>query len=118
MALGEGQVQVQDAAGAVELLRRSSRQRQKAPTGLNTQSSRSHSVFGIALRWRMDNENAPLGPGGCAEEAEGTLGSDGLAWGRLSIVDLAGAAWADQHSYTWHALARWHACMCLSASAA
>lgn len=82
------QVRVQDAPGAMELLRRSSRQRQKASTGLNLQSSRSHSVFGISLRWRPGDEESSMGQ--VPEDAEGS-GTEGLFWGRLSIVDLAGA---------------------------
>ncbi len=35
----------------MDVLRRSTKQRRKATTGLNYASSRSHSVFTIAIKW-------------------------------------------------------------------
>ena len=81
------QVEVDDAAAALEVLRKSSRYRQKAVTGLNVQSSRSHSVFCITLRWQPDVSSTCGNTGD--EEAEGPSAA-ALFLGRLSFVDLAG----------------------------
>ena len=80
------QVEVADAGSAMEVLRRSSRQRQRAATGLNMQSSRSHSVFVITLR--QPGDEACCG-GDLAGESD-VRAPDGSLWGRLSIIDLAG----------------------------
>lgn len=49
------QVEVGSADEALAVLRRGSRQRQRAETGLNYNSSRSHSIFTVrrAQRWLM-----------------------------------------------------------------
>ena len=66
------QADVVSTEHAVELLRRSSRQRRKGTTALNRSSSRSHSVFTVTVHW--------------AEEAQ-TLPRRRTA---ISFVDLAG----------------------------
>lgn len=54
------------------MLRRSSKQRRKATTGLNYASSRSHSVFTLLVQW------SPRADGGEAD------------FSKISFVDLAG----------------------------
>lgn len=78
------QVEVQDASAALDVLRRSTRQRKKATTSLNAQSSRSHSVFCIVTHWRADRNSTGTGGDG------GSMLADNLFLGRLSFVDLAG----------------------------
>ncbi|KAK9807963.1 hypothetical protein WJX73_008263 [Symbiochloris irregularis] len=87
---GLAQVEVSDAASAIALLRKSSRQRQRAATGVNAQSSRSHSVFVVTL-WGPGEPLCSLDSDAC----DG-LGDQGQFWGRLSIVDLAGSERATQ----------------------
>lgn len=45
------QVRISHADQGMDILRRSSRQRTTAMTGLNNGSSRSHSVFTIIIEW-------------------------------------------------------------------
>ncbi len=66
------QVEVGSAEQGMEVLRRSSKQRRKATTGLNYASSRSHSVFTLSVQW------TPQASGGDPE------------FSKISFVDLAG----------------------------
>ena len=77
---------VGSAAEALAALRRGSRQRQRAETGLNYASSRSHSVFSVALYQgaAADGDVAGDGGGEGGDVAAGQLG-------RLAFVDLAGS---------------------------
>ncbi|PSC76545.1 Kinesin KIF19 [Micractinium conductrix] len=79
---GLSEVEVGSAEEAHAVLRRGSRQRQRAETGLNYSSSRSHSIFTITLY-----QEAPEGH--CSQEG----GEDGCEekLGRMSFVDLAGS---------------------------
>ncbi|KAK9917104.1 hypothetical protein WJX75_000928 [Coccomyxa subellipsoidea] len=82
---GLSEVAVASVEEAMEILKRSSRARQKAATALNYGSSRSHSIFSLAVFGPPDADDtaSDAGGGGGASEA-------GL-WGRLSFVDLAGS---------------------------
>eukprot|EP00884_Botryococcus_braunii_P003070 jgi/Botrbrau1/12764/Bobra.0238s0003.1 len=72
---GLSQVEVTGPEHALEFLRRSSKQRQKAATALNFTSSRSHSIFTIAIC----KTNSGQGPDAFQQLS------------RLSFVDLAGS---------------------------
>ena len=67
------QLRITDCEQGMEILRRSSKQRRKATTGLNYSSSRSHSIFTVTVHWQA-------GPDGQRSSS------------RISFVDLAGAA--------------------------
>ncbi|BDA50338.1 probable Kinesin-like protein KIF22 at N-terminal half [Coccomyxa sp. Obi] len=97
---GLSEVEVGTVEQAMEILRRSSRARQKAATALNYGSSRSHSIFSLAVFGPPDANDAASdageGPFAGAQFALTGGGGGGLAadaglWGRLSFVDLAGS---------------------------
>lgn len=48
-------VPIVSAEQGVDVLRRSTKQRHKATTGLNYASSRSHSVFTITVKWSSND---------------------------------------------------------------
>lgn len=80
---GLSEVEVGSADEALAVLRRGAKHRQRAETGLNYASSRSHSIFGIAL---VRKEHQEEGEG---EEARPTPALQRL--GRMAFVDLAGS---------------------------
>lgn len=88
---GLSEVEVGSADEALAALRRGSRQRQRAETGLNYSSSRSHSIFTVTLyQLGLDEQSSEEGGGGGgAEEGRGRCGEEKL--GRMSFVDLAGS---------------------------
>ena len=53
------QVGIVCAEQGIEVLRRSTKQRRKATTGLNYASSRSHSVFTITIKWNEASAQEP-----------------------------------------------------------
>ena len=73
------QVEIKSAEQGMEVLRRSSKQRRKATTGLNYASSRSHSIFTLAVQW------GPQAAGGDPD------------FSRISFVDLAGTSGSQCH---------------------
>ncbi|KAL4448014.1 hypothetical protein ABPG75_005233 [Micractinium tetrahymenae] len=87
---GLSEAEVASADEALALLRRGSRQRQRAETGLNYSSSRSHSIFTITLyQLGLDAQSSEEGSDGVGEEGGGRSGEEKL--GRMSFVDLAGS---------------------------
>lgn len=86
---GLSKLEVASAGEALAALRRGSRQRQRAETGLNYSSSRSHSIFTVTLyaRARGGSEDS----GGSTFPAQGTEGEGEERLGRVSFVDLAGS---------------------------
>jgi hypothetical protein len=63
------QVEVTSAAEALKLLRLGSKQRQRAETGLNYNSSRSHSIFTVRLVPAAWWCNVKQGQAGCCSTA-------------------------------------------------
>jgi hypothetical protein len=95
---GLSEVEVTTAEEALGVLRRGAKHRQRAETGLNFSSSRSHSIFGIHLVRRQ--EAAAVDGDGGAEEGVATTSAAAAAalkpvkverLGRMSFVDLAGS---------------------------
>ncbi|KAL4444957.1 hypothetical protein ABPG77_004007 [Micractinium sp. CCAP 211/92] len=87
---GLAEVEVGSADKALLLLRRGSRQRQRAETGLNYSSSRSHSIFTVTLyQLGLDAQSSEEGADGVPEEGDGRSGEQKL--GHMSFVDLAGS---------------------------
>eukprot|EP00887_Chlorella_sp_A99_P004608 scaffold4.g4608.t1 len=87
---GLSEAEVASAEEALGALRRGSRQRQRAETGLNYSSSRSHSIFTLRLLLRR----APTAAEVAAADGEGGSPREELVeerLGRLSFVDLAGS---------------------------
>ncbi|KAI3438404.1 hypothetical protein D9Q98_000836 [Chlorella vulgaris] len=90
---GLSEVQVGTAGEALALLRRGSRQRQRAETGLNYSSSRSHSIFTVTLYQQgAEREGSPGVEGyGCRDEEEAGSEAGEQKLGRIAFVDLAGS---------------------------
>ncbi|KAA6416833.1 MAG: kinesin motor domain containing [Trebouxia sp. A1-2] len=75
---GLSEVAVGSAGAAMDMQRKGARQRQKAATALNYHSSRSHSIFTVALYRASGHEE------------------ESARMGRLSFVDLAGSERANR----------------------
>ena len=75
------QVEVSSAEEALGVLRRGARQRQRAETGLNYSSSRSHSVFTVSA-W-----------GGCAAGGRGGGLQEACPRSALLVLQCAPPAW-------------------------
>ncbi|KAL4528188.1 hypothetical protein Ndes2526B_g07967 [Nannochloris sp. 'desiccata'] len=95
---GLSEVEVTTAEEALGVLRRGAKHRQRAETGLNFSSSRSHSIFGINLVRRQDVQ----APAEDAEDCKGVATTSASTaatlkpvqverLGRMSFVDLAGS---------------------------
>ncbi|GAB4824165.1 hypothetical protein N2152v2_011211 [Parachlorella kessleri] len=85
---GLTEVEVTSAEEALEVQRRGSKQRQRAQTGLNYNSSRSHSIFTVML---YQPRTAAAGGDDAADQQEEDEGEQEQRLGRLSFVDLAGS---------------------------
>lgn len=83
---GLSEVEVTTAEEALSVLRRGAKHRQRAETGLNYGSSRSHSIFGIQL---VRKEAVIAGGEECEESGEAEATVERL--GRMAFVDLAGS---------------------------
>ena len=55
------QVSVTSATAALEVMRRGAKQRQRAATAMNFQSSRSHSIFTVSLDFSHDGLHLGVG---------------------------------------------------------
>ena len=76
---------METAEEALAVLRRGAKHRQRAETGLNYSSSRSHSIFGVNLVRRTTAAAAQ----NAEEESEPQQTVERL--GRMAFVDLAGS---------------------------
>lgn len=90
---GLAEVEVHGPEEALALLRRGARQRQRAETGSNYASSRSHSIFSISIV-HCSGSGRDAAAGGGSEEAPaedqgGAVQVERL--GRMAFVDLAGS---------------------------
>jgi hypothetical protein len=95
---GLSEVEVTTAEEALGVLRRGAKHRQRAETGLNFSSSRSHSIFGINLVRKQDMVAEKDGQGDEEGVAAATTTSAAALepvkverLGRMSFVDLAGS---------------------------
>ena len=81
---GLSEVEVSSTADALAILRRGAKHRQRAETGLNYSSSRSHSIFTVSLVRTNAMQDV-------IEEEGGVLPTTHERLGRMAFVDLAGS---------------------------
>ena len=88
---GLSEVEVTTADEALGVLRRGAKHRQRAETGLNYSSSRSHSIFGINLVKKESDDGDDDEEGTSSQQQQQRNTGKVERLGRMSFVDLAGS---------------------------